>query len=115
MNFVTNLFKGLSSKDKEQLDKKKDGLTTTNEEDLSNNTNNSSVKLPASNMTPATTSNASKEASQRLVHSYYFPTLAKLGIVEKIKDVYYRHTDQTVWEIHPDKFYENLNRYTRWT
>jgi len=61
------------------------------------------------------TSNASKEASQRLVHSYYFPTLAKLGIVEKIKDVYYRHTDQTVWEIHPDKFYENLNRYTRWT
>jgi hypothetical protein len=61
------------------------------------------------------TSNASKEASQRLVHSYYFPTLAKLGIVEKIKDVHYRHTDQTVWEIHPDKFYENLNRYTRWT
>jgi hypothetical protein len=61
------------------------------------------------------TSNASKEASQRLVHSYYFPTLAKLGIVEKIKDVHYRHTDQTVWEIHPDKFYENLGRYERWT
>jgi hypothetical protein len=60
------------------------------------------------------TSNASKEASQRLVHSYYFPTLAKLGIVEKIKDVHYRHTDQTVWEIHPDKFYENLERFERW-
>jgi len=60
------------------------------------------------------TSNASKEASQRLVHSYYFPTLAKLGIVEKIKDVHYRYTDQTVWEIHADKFFENLNRYPRW-
>jgi hypothetical protein len=60
------------------------------------------------------TSNASIVASQRLVHSYYFPTLAKLGIVEKIKDVYYRHTEQTVWQIHPDKFLENLERYPRW-
>lgn len=60
------------------------------------------------------TSNASKEASQRLVHSYYFPTLAKLGIVEKIKEVHYRHTDQTVWEIHADKFIENLERHERW-
>ena len=60
------------------------------------------------------TSNASKEASQRLVHSYYFPTLAKIGIVSKVKDVHYRHTDQTVWEIHADKFLENLERYPRW-
>ena len=60
------------------------------------------------------TSNASKVASQRLVHSYYFPTLAKLGIVTKIKDVHYRHTDQTVWEIHADKFFKNLERYPRW-
>lgn len=61
------------------------------------------------------TSNASKEASQRLVHSYYFPTLAKLGIVSKIKDVHYRHTDQTVWEIHPEEFFANLERFERWT
>jgi hypothetical protein len=60
------------------------------------------------------TSNASKEASQRLVHSHYFPTLAKIGIVEKIKDVTYRNTYQTVWEIFPDKFLENLNKYPRW-
>jgi hypothetical protein len=61
------------------------------------------------------TSNASKEASQRLVHSYYFPTLAKLGIVSKyIENIHYRYTDQTVWEIHPDKFYENLAKYPRW-
>jgi hypothetical protein len=61
------------------------------------------------------TSNASKEASQRLVHSYYFPTLEKIGVVTKIKDVHYRHTDQTVWEIHADKFFENLVKYPRWT
>jgi hypothetical protein len=60
------------------------------------------------------TSNTSKEASQRLVHSHYFPTLAKIDIVRKIKDVHYRHTDQTVWEIHPDMFFENLERYPRW-
>lgn len=60
------------------------------------------------------TSNTSSEASQRLVHSYYFPTLAKLGIVTNVKDIHYRHTDQTVWEIHADKFYANLERYPRW-
>ena len=60
------------------------------------------------------TSNKSKEGSQRLVHSIYFPTLAKIGVVSKIKEVHYRHTDQTVWEIHPEKFYENLNLYPRW-
>jgi hypothetical protein len=60
------------------------------------------------------TSNTSKEASQRLVHSYYFPTLEKLGIVTKIKEAHYRNTDQTVWQIHPDKFLENLNLYPRW-
>lgn len=60
------------------------------------------------------TSNNSKEASQRLVHRYYFPTLESIGIVTKIKQVHYRNTDQTVWEIHPDKFTENLNNYPRW-
>lgn len=60
------------------------------------------------------TSNDSKIASQRLVHRYYFPTLEKLGIVERVKEVHYRHTDQTVWKIHGDRFLENLERYPRW-
>lgn len=60
------------------------------------------------------TSNKSKEASQRLVHNYYFPTLEKIGIVKKIKEVEYRNTFQTVWEIFPDKFYDNLKLYPRW-
>jgi hypothetical protein len=60
------------------------------------------------------TSNDSKIASQRLVHRYYFPTLEKLGIVERIKEVHYRNTDQTVWKIRANKFLENLERYSRW-
>ena len=60
------------------------------------------------------TSNNSKEASQRLVHTIYFPTLEKLGIVTRIKELHYRHTDQTVWQINVDKFEENLKRCRRW-
>jgi hypothetical protein len=60
------------------------------------------------------TSNDSKVASQRLVHRHYFPTLEKIGIVEKVKEVTYRSTAQTVWEINGDKFLKNLEKYPRW-
>jgi len=60
------------------------------------------------------TSNESQVASQRLVHRHYFPTLAKLGIVERVCEMYYRNTDQTVWRIYPDKFLANLELYPRW-
>jgi hypothetical protein len=60
------------------------------------------------------TSNTSTVASQRLVHNHYFPTLAKLGIVERVCEMNYRNTEQTVWRIYPDRFLENLNRYPRW-
>jgi hypothetical protein len=60
------------------------------------------------------TSNNSQEASQRLVHNFYFPTLERIGIVEKVKDVYYRGTFQTVWKINADAFFQNLEKYPRW-
>jgi hypothetical protein len=60
------------------------------------------------------TSNESAVASQRLVHRHYFPALARLGIVERICDINYRSTDQTVWQIHPDKFLANLELHPRW-
>jgi hypothetical protein len=60
------------------------------------------------------TSNENQEASQRLVHKYYFPTLLKMGIVEKIKDVDYRGVVQTVWKIDANKFLENLSKYPKW-
>lgn len=60
------------------------------------------------------TSNESSIASQRLVHRHYFPTLAKLGIVEHVCEMNYRNTDQTVWRIYPDRFLANLELYPRW-
>ena len=60
------------------------------------------------------TSNASTVASQRLVHTIYFPTLAKIGVVDKVQDVFYRGTEQTVWRINVDVFEDNLKRYPRW-
>ena len=60
------------------------------------------------------TSNESKVASQRLVHRHYFPTLEKIGIVKRVCEINYRHTEQTVWQIYPDAFLENLERYPRW-
>jgi len=60
------------------------------------------------------TSNLSKVASQRLVHSIYFPTLEKINLVTKIKETHYRGIDQTVWEIHSDLFTKHLNLFKRW-
>lgn len=60
------------------------------------------------------TSNNSTIASQQLVHRFYFPTLEDIGIVKKIKDLIYRNTYQTVWQIYPDKFLKHLNKYPRW-
>ena len=59
-------------------------------------------------------SNQNEEGSQRLVHRYYFPTLENIGIAQNMGNFYYRGVDQTIWEIFPDKFLENLNRYPRW-
>lgn len=61
------------------------------------------------------TSNQSKEASQKLVHNYYFPILERLGIVKKIiPNITYRYTEQTVWEINEARFFEHLKKFPRW-
>lgn len=60
-------------------------------------------------------SNDSKVASQRLVHKYYFPILEKKGISKRVKEVYYRNTKQTVWEIFADPFWKSLSQYPRWS
>jgi hypothetical protein len=60
------------------------------------------------------TSNTSKVASQRLVHEYYFPTLEKLGLVKLKCILDYRGHAQSVWQIHTEKFLQDLERYTRW-
>lgn len=60
------------------------------------------------------TSNFNKQATQRLVHTKYFPMLEKIGLVTKIKNVFYRGTEQTVWKIHAKEMLDDINRYPRW-
>jgi hypothetical protein len=61
------------------------------------------------------TSNASEVASQNLVHTVWFPTLEKYGLVDRIKDIHYRGIDQTVWKTNIDAFYNELSKYPKWT
>lgn len=60
------------------------------------------------------TSNESSVGTQRLVHNIFAPAMEHTGQMKKIKDMLYRGTTQTVWELFPDKFNEALNAHPRW-
>jgi len=60
------------------------------------------------------TSNENEVGTQRLVHNIFGPAMESTGQMKKVKDIFYRGTTQTVWQIYPDKFYEELNRHPRW-
>lgn len=60
------------------------------------------------------TSNENDAGTQRLVHRIFGPAMEATGQMKKIKNIFYRGTDQTVWKIFPDKFYEELNKHPRW-
>lgn len=60
------------------------------------------------------TSNNLESGSQRLVHNIYFPSMAKSGQVSCVCELDYRGSMQTVWKLHVDRFYEELNKHPRW-
>ena len=60
------------------------------------------------------TSNESEVGTQRLVHKIFAPAMEETGQMKKIKDVFYRKTWQTVWELFPDKFMQELKKNKRW-
>lgn len=60
------------------------------------------------------TSNENEAGTQRIVHRVFCPAMVKSGQMARIKDVYYRGTNQTVWELFPDKFNEELSKHPRW-
>ena len=60
------------------------------------------------------TSNESSVGTQRLVHRIFAPAMEKSGQMKKVTELYYRNENQTVWELFPDKFLEELNRNKRW-
>jgi hypothetical protein len=60
------------------------------------------------------TTNENDVGTQRLVHRIFAPAMVKSGQMEKIKDIIYRGSMQTIWKLNPIKFYEELNKYPRW-
>jgi hypothetical protein len=60
------------------------------------------------------TSNENNYGTQRLVHNIFAPAMEKTGQMKRIKDMYYRGTQQTIWQFFPDKFWEVLNKSPRW-
>ena len=60
------------------------------------------------------TSNENSVGTQRLVHTIFGPGMAQAGLMHKIKDIDYRGTRQTVWQLFPDKFLKDLDNYPRW-
>lgn len=60
------------------------------------------------------TSNENEVGTQRLVHRIFGPAMEKSGQMRRVKDVFYRGTNQTVWQLFPEKFYEELGKYPRW-
>lgn len=60
------------------------------------------------------TSNESSVGTQRLVHNIFAPAMQQLGLMEKIRDIDYRGTRQTVWQIFANKFLQDLEKNPRW-
>jgi hypothetical protein len=60
------------------------------------------------------TSNESSVGTQRRVHRTFGPALEKLAQMKSIKEIDYRGTKQTVWQLFPNEFLTALNNYPRW-
>ena len=60
------------------------------------------------------TSNENSVGTQRLVHNIFGPSMEATGQMKRIKEIDYRGTKQTVWELYARKFLEELEKYPRW-
>lgn len=60
------------------------------------------------------TTNMNPEAKQNQSHLIYFPLLEKMGVVDKVGDMEYRYTNQTVWKFNFNRFWELYNLFPKW-
>lgn len=60
------------------------------------------------------TSNESDTGTQRLVHRIFGPAMESTGQMKRITEMKYRGTNQTVWQLYPDMFFKQLDKYPRW-
>lgn len=61
------------------------------------------------------TSNEGEAGTQKLVHNIFAPAMEETGQMQKIKTVFYRGLEQTVWELFPNLFLQELEKYEKWT
>jgi hypothetical protein len=61
------------------------------------------------------TTNASTVASQRRVNNIFAPLLEKTGVLELAHVLEYRGHKQNFWKLNVDRFYNQLNKYERWS
>ena len=60
------------------------------------------------------TSNESSVGTQRLVHRIFGPAMEHLGLMKRVREMKYRGTDQTIWQLFPDKFLKDLEKFPKW-
>lgn len=60
------------------------------------------------------TSNQSNTGTQRGVHNVFGPAMERRGLMKRITEIDYRGHNQTVWQLYPDKFVEELRKYKKW-
>lgn len=60
------------------------------------------------------TSSNKCEASMQKVNGIWANLLSRQGVIKKIKDVFYRGADQTVWQLNDEEFVKQIDQHTRW-
>ena len=60
------------------------------------------------------TSSDKDEASMKKVNGIWTKLLSRQGVLEKVKDVFYRGTNQTVWLLNNQQFFKQLDQSARW-
>lgn len=60
------------------------------------------------------TSNLSPVGTQQRVHRVFGPAMQRKGIMTPTKEITYRGSTQTVWQLWPDRFLADLALYPKW-
>jgi len=74
-----------------------------------------SIKQTPENSSLYITTSNKEIASMKAIHNLVLPELSKTNSVKNIKNVYYKGTEQTIWQLFPNIFLNNLNRYPKWS
>lgn len=60
------------------------------------------------------TSSDKDEASMKQVNGIWAKLLSRQGVLEPVKDIFYRGANQTVWQLNTESFLAQLEQHPRW-